>query len=239
MCSWGRAMKYTKLIVCLANSRKQPGRCIAGKVWEGDDVGAWIRPISARQTHEISEKDRMYEDGKTSQVLDIVEIDFRSHSPHLHQTENHLIAEDYYWIKHGRADWNDLSGSLDKVSDSIWRNGQSTHHGCNDKVSEDYLEEQGSSLVLLNIPKLTLHVDLESGYQGQPARRRIRAIFDHAKHHYSLVVTDPNIEGVYFARPNGYYQLVNVIVCISLSEVIYGHAYKLVAAIFTEDICGK
>ena len=33
-------------IVCLANSRKISGRCIAGKIM---DSGKWIRPVSSRE----------------------------------------------------------------------------------------------------------------------------------------------------------------------------------------------
>jgi len=33
-------MSYTKTIVCLANSRKLAGRCVAGKEWDGRNLGA-------------------------------------------------------------------------------------------------------------------------------------------------------------------------------------------------------
>ena len=41
-------------IVCLANSRKISGRCIAGKIISEK---RWIRPISSRDSEEISEED--------------------------------------------------------------------------------------------------------------------------------------------------------------------------------------
>ena len=48
----------TKRIVCLANSRKLSGRCVAGRVFDGHEVGEWVRPVSARQNEEVSEYER-------------------------------------------------------------------------------------------------------------------------------------------------------------------------------------
>ena len=67
-------MNYVKRIVCLANSRKMSGRCIAGLEIEGDQVGGWIRPVSNRSTEEISLFEQRFEDGSEPDLLDIVEV---------------------------------------------------------------------------------------------------------------------------------------------------------------------
>jgi len=80
---------YVKKLLCLANSRKMSGRCVAGKEVSGSSFGAWIRPVSARQHQEISVSDRRYKDGHTVSLLDIVSIPLLAAQPGTYQSENH------------------------------------------------------------------------------------------------------------------------------------------------------
>ena len=56
-------MATVKRMVCLANSRKLNGRCVAGIELVGDRRIGWIRPVSDREHGEVSEYERRYADG--------------------------------------------------------------------------------------------------------------------------------------------------------------------------------
>lgn len=47
-------MPYTKRIVCLANSRKYKGSCVAGKEIMGNAFGGWVRPVSKKVHGELT-----------------------------------------------------------------------------------------------------------------------------------------------------------------------------------------
>jgi hypothetical protein len=233
-------MGHRRTVLCLANSRKPPsGRCVAGKEFANQGFGPWIRPVSSRPGHEISEEERQFEDGTSAQVLDIVEIPLLEARALSYQTENHLIDEHRYWTKRGSASWAQVRAAVDDFSGPLWVDGHSTCHGLNDKVPEDLAAGLDSSLKLIQVRQLRLDVVSESGYEGRPPRRRVRAAFGDRAHRYSMVVTDPVIESEYFAKKNGSYTVSDAIVCVSLSEVFSGHVHKLAAAVITRERCTR
>src|SRR5260370_16894129 len=67
-------MPYTKTIVCLANSRKLAGRCVAGKEWDGQKIGAWCRPVSARDRGELTAERWYRKTWRDPQLLDLIEV---------------------------------------------------------------------------------------------------------------------------------------------------------------------
>ena len=86
-------MPTVKRIVCLANSRKLNGRCIAGiEIADGQRLG-WIRPVSARQHQEVSQDEQQYVDGTEPHVLDIRTVPLLDPVPRDHQQENWLLED--------------------------------------------------------------------------------------------------------------------------------------------------
>ena len=117
-----------------------------------------MRPVSTRPTHEISEEERRYEDGRDPQLLDIVFVPCESHQPLPHQRENHVIDPGYYWAPQGT--WHGktfLDGSTNRIrsggpekvatlaSTTVWPGGS----------------EDGSSLYLISVDRLRLLVGVK------------------------------------------------------------------------------
>jgi hypothetical protein len=224
---------YTKTFLCLANSRKPGGHCVAGRTFSKDEYLTWLRPVSTRNTHEISDAEQSYADGTGAQVLDFIKVTFSGVQPHLHQTENHVIAA-ARWEKHSEATWDDVEIATETVEAPLWHDGTKSFHGLNDKVSEEVLKTLHNSLCLVEPEKLTLVVAQESKYGGG-YERRVRADFTLNKTPYNFVVTDPWIERKYYAMDDGRHEVKTSRLCLSLPEIINGNATKLVAAVITPD----
>lgn len=230
-------MPYTKTIVCLANSRKPGGHCVAGREVSGTAFGPWLRPVSARQGREIADDDERYRDGLLPSVLDLIEITLKAAAPEQHQVENHIIDDSSYWVRRGRMNWDQLAAGVEQVNGPLWVNDHASTYGRNDRVAETELANLGRSLYLIEPKNLQIRVAEEGAQYGNP-QRRVRAHFDLAGHSYIFAVTDPIVEREYFARPNGDYRLKEALLCVSLGEVFHSYAYKLVAAVITRQRAG-
>jgi hypothetical protein len=90
-------------IICLANSYKHNGRCIAGI----SEAGRWVRPVSSSNKRAINKETRMI-DGSEPQILDILEIPLHAYGPADGcQSENKLLKAGQ-WKRVGQVDPKDL-----------------------------------------------------------------------------------------------------------------------------------
>lgn len=219
-------------MVCLANSRKRGGRCIAGKATAN---GAWIRPIGARNSTEINVDERQYENGQEPQILDVVVVSMIGPSPCGHQQENHLIDDDYYWKKKRQVAWNELDALAD-APHTLWANGHSTHAGSNDRVPVADAAQYQTSLYLIRPRQAIIFVQIPGAAFGSH-KKAVRAGFRYNGLWYDLKVTDTDVERVYSAKEVGAYPLeFPCYLCISLAEAhTDDYCYKLVATIITEQ----
>lgn len=220
-------MKYTKTIVCFANSRKTAGRCIAGKQWQDGKPGEWVRPVSTRPTHEVSKEERRYEDGQHPRLLDILDIPCNALQPTIHQRENHVIDQDHYWVKRGNLPWKDIKLWLDNPN-TLWGVGQGSYAGINNRIAVG--QEDGSSLCLVSVESIQLLVGRKAP-EFSDSKRAVRGEFIYRGINYRMDVTDPLIERSYLNQTDGQYNIPHPVLCISLGDLYQGYFYKLIAAI--------
>ncbi len=220
---------FIKTILCLANSRKLSGRCIAGQEIGRGTPGAWIRPVSKREHQEVSERERQYVDGGDPSVLDVIDVPLIQPQPHLFQKENWLLDPDFYWQRRTRMDWAGMQ-SFVEPDGTLWLNNQRSYSGLNDRVAMVQAEALDSSLRLIHVRQLTIRVFRPGEAYNNP-KRRVQGKFIHNGTQYWLWVTDPVYERHHLQKPDGEYQLGESCLTISLGEPHEGFAYKLIAAI--------
>lgn len=233
-----QAYTEVKTMICLANSRKMSGRCLAGRDFKNGKSGNWIRPVSSREHQEISVGDRRYKDGALAELLDVVTIPMIKALPGTYQQENYLIADQYYWTKKGAATWEQIEQCLDKVSGPLWINGYSSGGGVNDRVPEAEAKKLTSSLLLVQPDKVQVVV-APKGDPNAPEKRSVRVRFVLNGQQYDIGLTDAAMEEKYLKGKNGTFPIDKAILCISLGEPFKGYVYKLGAALITPDRVGK
>lgn len=218
-------MNYSKRIVCLANSRKLSGRCIAGREISGNAIGDWVRLVSSRVNEEISLEERRFEDGSEPALLDVLEIPMIEPRPHSCQAENHLIDDKYYWTKVDEFSKSKLRG-LTENPPELWSNDHHSYNGINDRIPESEADSLSSSLVLIEPEQLVVCV--ERGLK----KLQVRAMFRFRGKRYKLTVTDPDIERSFLKQGEGEYEYdLPAVACVSIGEPFEGYRYKLVASI--------
>lgn len=84
--------------------------------------------MSQREHEEVSEYERQYKDGSDPRVLDVIDIPLLAARPKAYQQENWLLDPEHYWVKVGRATWNDLP-QLAESPAPLWVNGHHTYNG--------------------------------------------------------------------------------------------------------------
>ncbi len=210
-------------IICLANSRKLQGRCVAGKEIENYK---WIRPISSYTEHgELSIQEITCDDNKQVKILDIIDIPILKPVPEYYQPENILI-DVQPWKKVGEYPYDKLNELLDRP-ENIWMLNQPDPY---DRISDDYLRDNpiDSSLLLIQPQEIILKTEISFG------RKKLRALFSYNDIEFNLGVTDIEYENLYLNRVPGDYPLNNnIYLVLSLGGPYQGYCYKLVVSIIS------
>ncbi len=219
-----------KRIVCLANSRKYGGSCVAGReIPRGGGVGGWVRPVSDRDDEAVAAYERQYEDGGEPQMLDVIDIPLLEARPKSFQRENWLLDPNRRWKKVARMTQGALA-RLAAPTSPLWINGFSATGKLNDRAPVMLANTLSDSLRLIRVDALTLTVAQPSARYGD-GRKKLRGRFRHGGVDYCFDVTDPVYESEYRYRPNGNYPIGERFLTVSLGEPYHGYAYKLIAAV--------
>lgn len=216
-------------IICLANSRKLGGRCIAGLKTDG---GGWVRPVSADQGGALPPHQCRVDDGTEVRTLDVIRLDLSRPLPQPYQPENWLVSNTMPWHLISRP----APESLIQIMRSNLVSGHCLLGNTIDRVPAASFSGTSApsslALVIPENPYLRVTKDVNN-------RKQVRAIFEVSRTYYDLVVTDPVWERKLSNRPDGDYPLTaaglkpddRVLLTVSLGEPFNGYCYKLVAAI--------
>jgi len=215
----------TKLFVCLANSWKLGGSCVAGIEVErhGDEFAVvrngadpvWIRPVSDSEHGELST-----ETVAQFNLLDVVEVECIEPVPQGAQVENWLFA----------------SGSLKKVGDfppdqqhlaELLSSNRAGLFGNRGKaVHSDDFDGVGYSLLFIQAENPTLHHSTT-----KKGRDQLRIRFRYSGTDYNLPLTDPVSDELLRETPSLLVQADAVFLTLSLGVQQNKFHTKLIAGI--------
>jgi len=210
-----------KTIICLANSYKEGGRCIAGIELKDNEIVCksgnpiWIRPICKTPHGEIPNEIAVDID-----ILDIIEIGVKDFVPDNFQTENVLF--DISSIK--------VVGRFEKkILKSICNNRHSYILSNKGKaVSSEQINDLDHSLTLISVTDFKVY---EKTYQEDSGFQQIRLKFTYNTFEYDLPITDPIFLLNYKRNGQILTKVEELYLVISLGVLFEGWHYKIVAAI--------
>jgi hypothetical protein len=221
-----------KRIVCLANSWKNHGRCVAGIEL---DSGEWIRPVNSGGGKLLKTQIKN-QFGAQPKVLDIINIPVMKEDPLYYQPENYIIDTDKKWQFTGRFKFKDLS-NLSCSGNNICLDCDFFNDNRKSIPSDELnISNCKHSLSLIKPQDLKIEKFDRSQWNQKP---QIKANFLFGEKYYNLVITDDKFKAPFFEDNSldecGFYELNTneVYLTISLGEIYKRDKshYKLVAAV--------
>jgi hypothetical protein len=215
-------------MVCLANSRKINGRCLAGLAWDGNKYSIWIRPVSGNGSGELH-AERLYEDWTDPQLLDVIDLSLLSGKPSGCHVEDIVVDTGKKWQKQTRLTFEEALNLTALSSAPLWVDGKHTSNGINDVIDQSIAETLPNSLRLICPDKLVMRATAE--YES---RRRVRGEFSLGHSFYRLSITDPRIESEFLRYDVGTERVIDKpLLCISIGEALVSRkaCYKLIAGV--------
>jgi hypothetical protein len=220
----GGSTMQTAFFVCLANSRKRSGRCLAGKAIYNGTYSKWIRPVTEHPSEELQNSEHCLQSGKDAAILDLIEIKLHEPKGKLHQQENWLMDTSVPLKKNGSMTVEEVSKLVD-TPETLWGTGTSTKSGVNNCVPLSEISKHTSSLYLVKVSNFKVEIRNFFG------KRDMRGFFSYGGHKYKLSITDLHFELRFVDKPHGDYEIESTLLTVSLGENYEGSFYKLIAGI--------
>jgi hypothetical protein len=214
-------------VICLANSWKHGGRCIAGLRTDG---GGWIRPVSTGSGGILQSRHYTLARGREAALLDVLQICLLNPQPALHHPEDWLLDA---------GQWEQsMQFSPSTIRAFLQRNltvGPELLGNTDGKIAYSLFQQKsaGASLALIQPEAISWLIE-KSAATG---RRKVRVIFALAGGLYNLPLTDPVWQKRLAALPDGCHSWKEgrreLLLTISLGEPFgrEGYCYKLVAGV--------
>lgn len=196
-------------IICLANSTKHGGQCIAGLKTDGS---GWLRPVSTRSDGTLYPEHYMLNGDKEPKLFDILEIECIGHRPECHQPENWVISHKK-WKFVGFPNRQQL---VDILKPELERASKSPElfRSSDDRVEYTKLEQTPAqySLTLIR-PEI---ISWRTQEYQEKKKYRVSFIFNNIS--YDLSITDPNWQAQLVQLPVGSYSSEEVISRLHLTD---------------------
>lgn len=220
--------------VCLANSRKHGGRCVAGIRTDGE---GWVRLVGDTPSGALSSNQCLLANGGKARVLDVIEVVPAAHAPKAYQRENWLVGRDRWRLAARPASSDDLEAIRNHIVA-----GPALFGDVSDRLTLSRAD--GSSLVLVRAADLRWRITRSRGGQ-----RQTRARFTLAGQAYDLPLTDDTIEKELLTLEPGEYPIeaaprffpgTQTLITVSLGEPyeLDNRCYKLAATVFPDPFAG-
>lgn len=214
-----------KYFVCLANSYKRGGRCIAGVEIISDNNGGWmparnedgrprwIRPIARTTYGEIP--NYIAEDIATLSLVKLTDVVLCPEEAHVENVSYSRMGKCNYEIASEPSIMNNF---IDTVHQSIFQSKGRA-------VSAEMLNGIHYSLMLIHPNRACAYID----ENREKSKNRMK--FSYYGTEYDFPITDPTFIERLKQNPEGYLSIYDVYLTISLGLEFEGWHHKLVAGV--------
>lgn len=214
-----------KYFICLANSYKRGGRCIAGVevvpnsdarwkiICNDDGIPSWIRPIARTTYGEIPNYV-----GESMKVFSIVKLTNVVPCPEKAHTEN-------VYYSHMEQYDDNISQESSVINQLVDTKHQSLFHNRGRAVSAEMLAGINYSLMLIHPDKASAYID------ENREKSKNRMMFTYYGVEYDFPITDPTFIDCLKKTPDKCVNIHDVYLTLSLGLEFEGWHHKLVAGV--------